>query len=67
MTSILVLLAVLTVVALSGVWLYRVISSDGGPRAHVAPRHVDSDWSTGLGRGSGSLPSQPYSALPRLP
>ena len=67
MTSILVILAAMVIVALFGTWLYRVISSDGGSRAHIAPRHVDTDWSAGLGSGSGSLPSQPYSALPRLP
>ena len=66
MTTILVLAALL-VIALFGSWLYRVISTDGGPRAHTAPRHVDNDWSAGLGRRSGSLPSQPYSTLPRLP
>ena len=67
MTSILVILAAMVFVALFGTWLYRAVSSDGGPRAHSAPRHVDTDWSAGLGGGSRSLPSQPYSALPRLP
>jgi hypothetical protein len=48
--------------------LWRTVRSGGsrpGPAStttYNGPRHVESDWAS-----SGSLPSRPYRAVPRLP